>query len=133
MVLYVCPHTSQYCCDICFQEGIFGVCTPQHRPTAYHYISVLILSNIGITSIWCPHATIYVSSYSYICVLIVVVRLFIDTQNRLVTLHSSLIKAHKEADISPHSVIYRPVGSPMQLVAKLSYPNFVVIQGHRYL
>jgi hypothetical protein len=41
----------------------------------------------------------------------VVVRLFIGTQNRLVALHSALIKAHEEADISPRSVIYRPVGS----------------------
>ena len=64
---------------------------------------------------------------------IVVVRLFIGTQNRLVALHSALIKAHEEADISPHSVIYRPVGSTMQLVTKLSSPNFAVLQVHRYL
>ncbi len=31
------------------------------------------------------------------------------------------------------SVIYRPVGSTKQLVTKLSPPNFVVVQGHRYL
>ena len=48
-------------------------------------------------------------------------------------LHSALIKAHEETDISPYSVIYRPVGSTMQLVTKLSSPNFAVIQGHRYL
>jgi hypothetical protein len=35
---------------------------------------------------------------------IVVVRLFIGTQNRLVALHSALIKTHEETDISPHSV-----------------------------
>jgi hypothetical protein len=63
----------------------------------------------------------------------VVVRLFIGTQNRLVAFHSALIKAHEEADISPRSVIYRPVGSTMQLVTKLSSPNFAVLQGHRYL
>jgi hypothetical protein len=62
-----------------------------------------------------------------------VVRLFVDTQNRLVVLHSTLIKAHEETDISPRSVIYRPVGSTMQLVTKLSSPNFVVLQGHRYM
>ena len=48
-------------------------------------------------------------------------------------LHSALIKAHEEADLSPRSVIYRPVGSTMQLVTKLSSPNFAVLQGHRYL
>ena len=53
-----------------------------------------------------------------------VVRLFIGTQNRLVALHSALIKAHEETDLSPRSVIYRPVGSTMQLVTKLSSPNF---------
>jgi hypothetical protein len=58
----------------------------------------------------------------------VVVRLFIDTQNRLVALHTALIKAHEETDISPHTVIYRPVGSTMELVTKLSSPNFVVLQ-----
>ena len=63
----------------------------------------------------------------------VVVRLFIGTQNRLVALHSALIKAHEEADLSPRSVIYRPVGSTMQLVTKLSSPNFAVLQVHRYL
>jgi hypothetical protein len=62
-----------------------------------------------------------------------VVRLFIDTQNRLVTLNSVLIKSHEETDISPHSVIYRPVGSTIQLVTKLSPPNFTVFQVHRYL
>ena len=40
------------------------------------------------------------------------------------TLHSALIKAHEETDISPRSVIYRPVGSTMQLVTKLSSPQF---------
>ena len=64
---------------------------------------------------------------------LVVVRLFIGTQNRLVALHSALIKAHEEADLSPRSVIYRPVGSTMQLVTKLSSPNFAVLQVHRYL
>ena len=64
---------------------------------------------------------------------VVVVRLFIGTQNRLVALHSALIKAHEEAGISPRSVIYRPVGSTMQLVTKLSSPNFAVLQVHRYL
>jgi hypothetical protein len=64
---------------------------------------------------------------------VVVVRLFIGTQNRLVALHSAHIKAHEEEDISPHSVIYRPVGSTMQLVTKLSSPNVDVLQGHRYL
>jgi hypothetical protein len=39
--------------------------------------------------------------------LLVVVRLFIDTQNRLVALHSAIIKAHEETDNSPHPVIYR--------------------------
>ncbi len=68
----------------------------------------------------------------FVCVC-VVVRLFIDTQNRLVVLHSALIKAHEETDLSPTSVIYRPVGSTMQLVTKLSSPNFAVLQGHRYL
>ncbi len=37
----------------------------------------------------------------------VVIRLFVDTQNRLVVLHSVLIKTHEETDIRPHSVIYR--------------------------
>ena len=55
-----------------------------------------------------------------------VVRLFIGTQNRLVVLYSALIKG-------PHSVFYRPVGSTMQLVTKLSSPNFAVLQVHRYL
>jgi hypothetical protein len=50
--------------------------------------------------------------------ILVVVRLFIGTQNRLVALHSALIKAHEETDLSPRSVIYRPVGSTMQLVTK---------------
>jgi hypothetical protein len=63
----------------------------------------------------------------------VVVRHFIGTQNRLVVLHSALIKAHEETDLSPRSVIYRPVGSTMQLVTKLSSPNFAVLQVHRYL
>jgi hypothetical protein len=63
----------------------------------------------------------------------VVVRLFIGTQNRLVALHSALIKVHEETDLSPRSVIYRPVGPTMQLVTKLSSPNFAVLQGHRYL
>ena len=49
------------------------------------------------------------------------------------TLHSALIKTHEETDISPHSVIYRPVGSTRQLVTKLSPPNFAVLQDHRYL
>ena len=48
-------------------------------------------------------------------------------------LHSALIKAHEEADLGPRSVIYRPVGSTMQLVTKLSSPNFAVLQVHRYL
>jgi hypothetical protein len=30
---------------------------------------------------------------------------FIGTQNRLVTLHSSLIKSHEETDISPRSTV----------------------------
>ncbi len=64
---------------------------------------------------------------------VVVVRLFIDTHNRLVDLHSALIKDHEEVDLSPRSVIYRTVGSTMQLVTKLSSPNFVVLQVHRYL
>jgi hypothetical protein len=64
---------------------------------------------------------------------LLVVRLFIGIQNRLVALHSVLFKAHKETDIIPCSVIYRPVGSTMQLVTKLSSPNFAVLQGHRYL
>jgi hypothetical protein len=59
----------------------------------------------------------------------VVVRHFICTQNRLMVLHSALIKAHEETDLSPHSVIYRPVGSTMQLVTKLSSPIFDVLQG----
>ena len=50
----------------------------------------------------------------------VVVRLFIGTQNRLVTLHSVLIKAHDETDNSPHSVIYRPVGSTKQCFKEIS-------------
>jgi hypothetical protein len=40
-----------------------------------------------------------------------VVRFFIGTHNRLVALHSTLIKTHEETDISPDSVIYRPIGS----------------------
>ncbi len=36
------------------------------------------------------------------------------------TLHSVLIKTHEEADLGPLSVIYRPVGSTMQLVTKLT-------------
>jgi hypothetical protein len=51
----------------------------------------------------------------------VVVRLFIGTQNRLVALHSALIKAHEETDLSPCSVIYRPIGSTMQLVTLIYY------------
>jgi hypothetical protein len=50
-----------------------------------------------------------------------------------VALHSALIKDHEEVDIRPHSVIYRPVGSTMKLVTKLSSPNFAVLQVHRYL
>jgi hypothetical protein len=38
----------------------------------------------------------------------VVVQIFIGTQNRLVSLHSVLIKTHEETDIIPLSVIYRP-------------------------
>ncbi len=49
---------------------------------------------------------------------VVVVRLFIGTQNRLVVLHSVLIKAHEETDISPHNIIYRPVGSTNQCFLK---------------
>ncbi len=49
------------------------------------------------------------------------------------TLHSALIKAHEETNLSPSSVIYRPVGSTIQLVTKLSSPNFAVLQVHRYL
>ncbi len=57
---------------------------------------------------------------------VVVVRVFIDTQNRLVVLHSVPIKTHEETDISgPHSVIYRPVGSTMQLVTKTESPQFL--------
>jgi hypothetical protein len=57
-----------------------------------------------------------------------------DFENRLVTLHSALIEAHEEEDISPRSVIYRPVGSTRQLVTKLIPPQvFAVLQGHRYL
>ncbi len=63
----------------------------------------------------------------------VVVRLFIGTQNRSVALHSALIKTHEEVDLSPCSVIYRPVGSTMQLFTKLSSPNFAVLQVHQYL
>ncbi len=37
----------------------------------------------------------------------IVVRFFLDTQNRLVTLHSTLLKVHEETDIGPRSVIYR--------------------------
>jgi hypothetical protein len=55
----------------------------------------------------------------------VVVRLFISTQNRLVTLHSALIKAHEETVNSPRSVIYRPLGSTMQLVTKTESPQFL--------
>jgi hypothetical protein len=42
-------------------------------------------------------------------VVLVVVRLFICTQNRLVSFHSAFIKAHGETNISPHSVIDRLV------------------------
>ncbi len=50
-----------------FKKVVFGVCTPQHRPTAYHYISVLILLCMcPHTTYTCPHTTIYVST----CVLI---------------------------------------------------------------
>jgi hypothetical protein len=56
-------------------------------------------------------------------IVVVVVQLFIGSQNRLVVLHSTLIKAHEETDLSPHSVIYRLVGSTMQLVTKLSSPK----------
>jgi len=70
MVLCVCPHTSQYCCDIfVFKKVVFGVCMPQHRPTAYHYISVLILLCMRPhTTYTCPHTTIYVSAYYSILV-----------------------------------------------------------------
>ena len=51
----------------------------------------------------------------------------------MVALHSALVKAHEETDLGPRSVIYRPVGSTMQLVTKLSSPNFAVLQVHRYL
>ena len=54
------------------------------------------------------------------CEFVVVVRLFIDTQNRLVTLHSVLIKTHEETDNSPNSVIYRPVGSTKQCFKEIS-------------
>jgi hypothetical protein len=55
------------------------------------------------------------------------------TQIILLVLHSVLIKVHEDTDISPYSVIYRPIGSTMQLVTKLSSPNFAVFQDHRYL
>jgi hypothetical protein len=55
----------------------------------------------------------------------VVVRLFIDTQNRLVTLHTVRTKTHEETDNNPSSVIYRPVGSTMQLVTKIEPPQFL--------
>jgi hypothetical protein len=41
-------------------------------------------------------------------------------KNRLVALYSALIKAHAETDNSPHSVIYRPVGSTKQCFLKNS-------------
>ncbi len=49
---------------------------------------------------------------------------YVDVVCRLVVLHSVLIQDHEETDNSQHSVIYRPVGSTMQLVTKLSPPNF---------
>jgi hypothetical protein len=51
-----------------------------------------------------------------------VVRFFIDTQNRLVSLQSVLVKAHEETDISPLSVIYRPIGSTKQC-SRINQPN----------
>jgi hypothetical protein len=101
-------------CDFCF----FQV----HRETDRFFETVgvhLAQSNSGL--------------FHYLRAALVVFQLFIDTQNRLVTLHSVLIKVHEETDISPHSVIYRPIGSTMQFVTKLSSPNFAMLQGHRYL
>ncbi len=57
------------------------------------------------------------SLYSHLPAFKEILKLKDDTQNRLVALHSALIKTHEEAD-SPHSVIYRPEGSTMQLVTK---------------
>jgi hypothetical protein len=51
-----------------------------------------------------------------------VVRFFIDTQNRLVVLHSVLVKDHEETDINPRSVIYRPIGSTKQC-SKINPPT----------
>jgi hypothetical protein len=48
----------------------------------------------------------------------------------ILTLHSVLIQTHEETDNSPLSVNYRPVGSTMQFITKLSPPNFAVLQGH---
>jgi hypothetical protein len=50
---------------------------------------------------------------------LVVVRIFIDTQNRLVTLHTVLIKSHEETEIRMISVIY-PVGSTNQYCSPLN-------------
>ena len=38
---------------------------------------------------------------------LVVVRIFIGTQNKLVSIHSDPIRAHEETDLNPHSEIYR--------------------------
>jgi hypothetical protein len=90
MALYMCPHTSQYCCDKCFQEGSIwsvyaaasadsvplllntiqycsDICFQEDRciyVSSYSYRCFLILLHV------CPHTTIYVFSYSYVCVLI---------------------------------------------------------------
>jgi hypothetical protein len=38
-------------------------------------------------------------------------------KDRRVLLEHDLIKAHEEEDLSPRSVIYRPVGSTMKIYA----------------
>jgi len=60
--------------------------------------------NVAVTQ----YASIKSSHYSkLVLILPLVVRLFIDTQNKLVALHSAPIRTHEETDFSPRSEIYR--------------------------
>jgi hypothetical protein len=73
---------------------------------------------------------IYICGYMYV---VVTVRFFIDTQNRLVDLHTVPFKVHEETDIRPRSVNYRPVGSTKQCLKKSDLPQGDLPRFYPYL
>jgi hypothetical protein len=78
ILLYMCPHTTIYVSSYYSYahrgQALFKPLYIQHicvillHVSSYYYICVLILLYM------CPHTTIYVSSYYYICVLILLIR-----------------------------------------------------------